>query len=656
MTIRHSRTACAVALAIAFQSAFAATEDEAAVIVTATRFTETDLNVPANVSIITREDIRRTPALDLPAILKSRAGVDVRTLYGSLGTDATVDLRGFGETAGSNTLILLDGQRLNPIDMGSINWSAIPLESVQRIEIIRGAGTVLYGDRASGGVINIISDKSGKEHASISVNGGEHGYRSLDGNLAGKSGALVYNAFVHGAATDGWRENSQQDQQALSGRFGLDLAQGETFLDYSIFKDSSGQPGSLFRQAYRNDPRSSTKPNDKQWRDGYRLRPGVRLNVSDTIGFEAELGSERENYDAHYISLGSRSQRDKETLSFTPRLRVRHGLGSLGSETVLGYDYYDGNVSANYSTFPGQSADQTSQAFYLQNTTALTAALAMTLGARSQRMEQSAHQDAYPAWFSPAMDGDATRRRNAYDAGLNYHGQGWRAYGKFGTTFRFANTDELFGYDPITYAPVFSGDLKPQHGDIRELGGSFVAGTFSGRAAIYHLDMEDEIGYDDAAGANVNYDPTRRQGLEAEIEWRATQQLATRLSYTYSDAQFSSGIYDGQDIPLVPHHKATLAVDWNTAAAGKYSAVAYYVGKRRYAGDLANSHGWLDGYTTLDLQASWDLKPWTLTAKLLNAFDKRYASTAGYSSFSADHYYYPADGRGFFVGARYVFK
>ena len=78
-----------------------------------------------------------------------------------MGIDATIDLRGFGDTANSNTLILLDGQRLNPIDSGSISWSTIPLANIERIEIIRGAGTVLYGDRATGGVINIITDKSG---------------------------------------------------------------------------------------------------------------------------------------------------------------------------------------------------------------------------------------------------------------------------------------------------------------------------------------------------------------------------------------------------------------------------------------------------------------------------------------------------------------
>jgi iron complex outermembrane receptor protein len=138
-----------------------AVDDEAAVIVTATRFADTDPRIPANISVITKRDIAEMPSATLPDILKARAGIDVRSVSGSLGIDATADLRGFGDTAASNTLILVDGQRINPIDMGSISWSAIPLAGVQRIEIIRGSGTILYGDRASGGVINIITDKTG---------------------------------------------------------------------------------------------------------------------------------------------------------------------------------------------------------------------------------------------------------------------------------------------------------------------------------------------------------------------------------------------------------------------------------------------------------------------------------------------------------------
>lgn len=646
----------ALALSSLLLAGHAAAADEAAVIVSASRFDETDPRLPANISVITREDIRSTPAFDLPAVLRTAAGVDVRSLYGSLGLDAAVDLRGFGETAASNTLILLDGLRLNPVDMGSISWSAIPLDAIQRIEIIRGAGSVLYGDRASGGVINIVTDKSGRPRAAVAATIGSFGHRELDAHGAAGNDRGYFNLFAHHAESDGWRRNSQQDQQTLSGRAGIYLGAGEAFVDWAAYQDSSGLPGYLASAAYRSDPRTSTTPSDWQKRDGTRLRPGVKLALSDALMLEAEASAEREDQHAKYASFGSLSDRARETLSLTPRLRWRHGLGSLGSETVLGLDYYEGDVDADYSTAPRQTAAQTSTAVYFQNTTGLSEAWALTLGGRSQRLAQEAHQDAYAPWFSPAVDGDATRRRNAWDVGVSYSGRGWRAYGKFGTTFRFPNTDELFGFDPILFVPVFAGNLKPQHGGIGEVGGSVDLGTLQGRASLYRMQLKDEIGYDGALGANVNFDPTRRQGLEAELDWRITGRLRTRLAYAYTDAEFRSGPYDGRRVPLVPRDKATLQLSWDAGQAGSYAAVANYVGARRYSGDFSNVRGTLAGYTTLDFQAAWKLKPWTVTARLLNALDKRYSPYAGYSPWIADRYYYPADGRSFHLSARYDFK
>lgn len=654
MQSRHR--AAALAFAALFLSSHAVAADEATVIVSATRFAEADPRVPANISVITREDIRNTPALDLPGVLRNAAGVDVRALYGSLGVDASVDLRGFGDTATSNTLILIDGQRLNPIDMGSINWSAVPLESIQRIEIIRGAGSILYGDRASGGVINIITDKSGRPRAAVAATAGSFGHRGLDAHAATGNDKGYFNLFAHHAETNGWRRNSQQDQQALSGRAGFYLGAGEVFVDWAAYQDSSGLPGYLPRAAWRADPRASASPDDWQKRDGYRLRPGVKLPLTDALTLEAEASSEREDQHADYVSFGSRSDRSKDMLSFTPRLRWRHGFGGLASETVFGLDHYDGDVDARYTTAPRQSAEQTSTAAYFQNTTSLTEAWAVTLGGRSQRMAQSAHQDAYAPWFSPAMDGSATRRRNAWDLGASYNGGHWRAYGKIGTTFRFANTDELFGFNPLTGNPAFAGDLRPQHGRIGEIGASASLGPVQARAALYRMQMKDEIGYDGALGANVNFDPTRRQGLEAELDWRIAERLKARLAYAYTDAEFRSGPYEGKRMPLVPRDKLTLQLTWDAGRAGSYSAAANHVGSRRYSGDFSNVRGMLAGYTTLDLQAAWNLKPWTVTARLLNALDKRYAPYAGYSPWIVDHYYYPADGRSAHLSARYDFR
>lgn len=665
MTSRSIRGLPAVALtALAVHSAFAAAPsnapntstsgEEPVVVVTATRFAEADPRIPANISVIGREEIRSSPAKDLPGLLKSRAGIDVRALYGSLGIDAAIDLRGFGESAGGNVLILLDGQRLNSVDGSAVSWSAVPLDAVQRIEILRGAGTVLYGDRASGGVINIITDKSSKPRASVTATLGSQDFRGLDAHAAGGNERVYGNLFAHYAKTEGWRQNSQAEQSAVSGRAGTYLGRdGDAFVDYALYSDRSGLPGYVRSAEYQSNPRHSRTPRDSQERNGYRLRPGVALPLSANLRFEAEAAVEHEERHYNNVSFASTGDRERDTWSFTPRLVWKHGLGRLPSETVAGVDHYVGEIDSRFTGSAAQGAKQTSSSAYLQNRTTF-GPVTLTLGARHQTMEQSARQEA--SLFSPAMRGSSTRERTAWDVGLTYGQDAWRVYGKVGTTYRFANTDELFGYDPFTGNSVFAGDLRPQHGYIREVGGSVDLGAVRGQFSVYRLDLVDEIGYDAAAFANVNFDPTRRQGMEAEIDWRLGGGFDARLAYSYTDAHFRSGVYRDKRVPLVARDKAALQLTWNGGQAGKYTVQVNHLGDRPYSGDFANVRKRLSGYTTVDLQAAWDLRPWTVSVRVLNAFDKRYAPYAGYSTFISDYYYYPADGRSFFVSARYDWK
>ncbi|WP_334157034.1 TonB-dependent receptor [Oryzomicrobium sp.] len=648
---------CALPASLSLIAGTVRADDEilSPVVVTATRFATPDPRIPANISVITKEDIRNTPGLSLPDVLATRAGVNVVPLYGPLGIDATVDIGGFGATATSNTLILVDGQRINPLDSGSIVWSAIPLASIERIEIMRGSGTVLYGDGASGGVINIITDKSGKPGGSVTATLGSYNFRGLDASVATGNDRAYFNLFARYADTDGYRHNNWQDQQTASGRAGLKLERGEIFTDYAVYKEASGLPGNLLSAGYRTNPRNATTPNDNQFRDGYRLRPGFSYGLTDALTLEGEVSVEQQNLHSNYYASNYISDRNRDMVSFTPRLRWRHGLGRLDSETVVGMDYYDGKVGAQNQGGPNQNARQTSTAFYFQNSTDLISRLSLTLGGRTQRVRQSASQDAYPAWFQPAVNGSATRTRNAYDIGLAYAGDGWRVYGKTGTTFRFANLDELFGYDNVLLRPVFAGNLRPQHGTIQEVGGSLKSGAWSGRLSLSRLDLTDEIGYDAGTGANANFSPTRRDSANLEVEWQATERWSSRLAYSYLDATFRSGSYAGKTVPLAARDQASLQVTWKGGQIGTYTAAARYVGDRPYGSDFTNTQSRLAGYTTLDLQGAWKIDRWTVTAKLLNALDKKYAPFAGYSSFKHDTYYYPADGRTAYVSARYDF-
>jgi iron complex outermembrane receptor protein len=655
-TPARAASAATLVLASVWSTVAFATDPELdPIVVTATRFSEADPGVAANISVITRQDIRNTPTENLPDVLSTRAGVDVRQLGGAMGRNATVDIRGFGETATSNTLILVDGLRLNPADLGSIIWSSIPLESVERIEIIRGAGTVLYGDGATGGVINIITNKSGLPVAGMTATLGGYGYRGVDIQLANRNDSAYYNLFVNYADANGYRDNGQQDQQAASGRVGLLLERGEVFTDLAVYQESNGLPGSLFSVAYHEDPRSTRFPDDTQERDGYRIRPGISYQLNDRLSFDGEIAFEHQNLDANYVSFASASNRIRDTASLTPRLRWRHDLARLSSETVIGLDYYDGKVTSDNTGFADQGADQESSALYLQNITRFTPDLSLTVGYRSQRMKQKAHQDAYAPFFSPAIEGSATYTRNAYDLGLAYAVDDWRIYGKTGTTFRFANLDELFGYDQNTGAPVFAGDLKPQHGKVTEIGGSIAFGGVNLRASLYQLDLTDEIGYDGSLYANTNFSPTRRRGTELEADWKIVDSLLAKAAYAYTDATFRDGSYAGNTVPLVPRNQASVQLTWNTGPTGSYSAAARFVGERPYGSDFANAQEMLSSYTTLDLQAFWNLKPWQITARLLNALDRKYSPLAGYSASSNDTYYYPADGRTFFVAGRFDF-
>ena len=174
--------------------------------------------------------------------------------------------------------------------------------------------------------------------------------------------------------------------------------------------------------------------------------------------------------------------------------------------------------------------------------------------------------------------------------------------------------------------------------------------------AMPSIDLADEIDFDGTTFANVNLAPTRRQGLEAELDWPIFARLALNASYTLTDARFREGSYVGNELPLVARNKASLRLTLANGVLGTYSVAAIHVGNRRYSGDSANSLGTLDGYTTVDLQGRWKVSRWTVTARLINALDKRYAPFAGYSTFVSDYYYYPADARSLFVGVRYDFR
>src|SRR5438067_8747361 len=180
------------------------------VVITATRFPDLKRDLPIGVTVITADDIRKSATSNLPEILAQFGLLQGRNLAGT--QNQQIDLRGFGVTGDQNTLILIDGLRITENELESAQLSAIPLESIERIEIVRGGGAVLYGSGATGGTINIITRRGqpGETRAHALARAGGYGTEEARAGLERYGEVLGGGLAASYEDTNGYRRNSRQ--------------------------------------------------------------------------------------------------------------------------------------------------------------------------------------------------------------------------------------------------------------------------------------------------------------------------------------------------------------------------------------------------------------------------------------------------------------
>ncbi|MCF7864527.1 MAG: TonB-dependent receptor plug domain-containing protein, partial [Kiritimatiellales bacterium] len=174
MKYRLLLAACAVATIASVPATGASDPNQ--IIVSATRTPISVKEIPGNPTLITSAELEEGGFTSVPDALNKRAGLHVRN-YANNPNQASVDIRGFGENSHGRVLVLVNGRRINRPDLAPVNWSQIPIGNIDRIEVLRGAHTALYGDYAVGGVINIITRRGAEQpQTEVSVTGGSDGF------------------------------------------------------------------------------------------------------------------------------------------------------------------------------------------------------------------------------------------------------------------------------------------------------------------------------------------------------------------------------------------------------------------------------------------------------------------------------------------------
>ena len=597
----------AVALAVAATcpaSAQQAPTDLDQVVVTGTRTAVTAQQSLAAVEVIDRDEIERSQARSLPELLRGRAGINLVN-QGGLGKISTLFLRG---SESDHTLLLIDGVRAGSATSGLASLQDLPLELIERIEIVRGPRSSLYGSEAIGGVIQIFT-RRGRDgvHPRLQLGAGSHGLRSAGAgvDLGGTRGWFGVD-YTH-QSSDGINacrgigaplfagcgmDNPDPDRDgyennALSLRAGVELGDALAFDAHALRAEG--------HNAYDADPAWGLPDNS----DTTQQLVGGKLRYTPSTRFALQLVAGR-NLDASDNYLGARfsdrfqSRRDSATLQSDVTVADGHVL-------TLGVDWLRdvGDITGPFASYAVQRDNRAGFAQYQGS------------GGRHDWQLALRHDD--NAQFGGHDTGSIAWGMDA--------GHDLRYTASIGSAFKAPTFNEL-------YYPFFGNpDLRPETSRSIELGLAQARAGWHWQLNVFQTTIDDLIVYDPTRFVANNIDRARLRGAELVAGTTLAGWELNAQASVLDPRNRSAGAFDNV-LPRRARRTARVDADRNL---GDWRIGAGWIAEGARYDDVGNQLR-LGGYATFELRAELALAPdWRLQAQLRNAFDRDYETAAYYN-------------------------
>ncbi len=639
----------AALLAIATSThVLAADEKIETIYISATRAEGPLVPVATQIVVIDAEQIRKSGASSITEVLRTQAGIQIQDLDGSGGRNVTVSMRGFSSNAANNTLVMVDGRKLNNPSLAGPALNTIAIKNIERVEIIQGSAGVLYGDQAVGGVINIITRKAqaGEINGELSAQRGSDDLENYTASInQGFANGLNYSISAQKHLADNYRVNNESDSSNLLGNLGFSFDKGNVFVEKQRIQDDLQIPGALAQIDTEKNPRDTKMPNDFSTQETRLSRAGGEVAFYDQWKFLGEYAVREESgnalFDDYDKSNGYFPYEYAYLLdvkNISPRI-----VGNLNSKNgistvTIGYDQMD----ADYQTKDGYSHfGQKQKAAYAQIIYPATKNIALTMGARHAQVDdedeiiKTSHKDSV----------------NAGEFGINLQlTPQWRAFARAADGFRFANADEN-GYKLLTV-----DFLEIQTSQSQEVGVAWAENNASVKYSVFHMNINNEIMFDPLSGlygANINLPKSERRGLLFDAATQLSDQIGLQGNYTYTDAHLTSGNFEDKNVPYVAQHTANLALLFSFTKEFTARIDANYTGSRYLIGDNANMLSQITPVTLFNANIVWVIESLELGFRIKNLTGERYADYQG-TSWSGI-YLYPQPGRTYDAHLTYRF-
>ena len=577
--------------------------------VTATRTSQTIDETPASVTVITRKQIEHQQARSVTDVLTGLAGINISN-NGGAGTVSSLFLRG---ASSSQVLFLVDGVKVGSVTTGSTPFQNIPIELVDRIEIVRGPRSSLYGSEAIGGVIQIFTRKGGGDLKPFaSIGGGRYDSYDTSAGISGGGEKGSYNLSLAKSKTEGF---DSCENQFMGGCFAIEP-------DDDKYKNTSGSA----KAGYRFD--NGTEIDMHFMRsEGEVEFDGSFVNESDTRFQVAGASLSFNPLDFWQVTVSGGSNWDESRNfkdgMFTSDFDSRRDTYSIQNDTyfndkhimTFGFDYQDDSINGTTN--------------YERDSRNNKGMFAQYLGRLNHQVVQlSIRED----------DNQQFGHKTTGNAGWGYTwSEKFRLFASYGTAFKAPTFNDL-------YFPGFSNpDLDPEESHSSEIGiaGNSDWGAWS--VNIYQTKIDDLISFDTFLSIPVNVDEARIRGLEAVFS-TMIHAWQVNTSLTLLDPEnTSSGANDGNVLPR--RSRQSFRLDFNRHFGELSFGGTVFATDKRYD-DLANNRK-LSGYATVDLRSEVIIaNDWHIQGSVENIFDKDYQTAS----------FYNQAGRSGFITLRYVPK
>lgn len=627
--------------------------------ITSDRYENPVIETAKNVTVITGEEIEKRGYQNVEEALVSVPGV----IYDEFNN--SISLRGQIPVAGkNNVMVLVNGIPQNGLDNRDYDLDFIPIEDIEKIEVVPSGGAIMYGGNATAGVINIITkeNQNKKYWGSTGFTVGSFNERKykLNYGMSVTDKLSLEGKYVN-TDKDGYRDGTFKDSEYIELSTKYKLNSGNIGLKYIRNDRKNNWGGGLKKNELDENRKYNKNPKNyyKNVEDKYILNFDKKLTDNLDILFNAEY-KERDYKPVKNNSTSGNKDKvsaPKETKQLYTNTQLRYTYAPK-SYLTIGGDYSTAEVkeksfdsAKQYDVLKSfNKADYELFAGYIMNKYTYND-FTFTQGFRLERSEFD--KDTTTVATSKVVNVKNSSNDKSYDLGMNYLiNEGTSLFVSFNRTSRAPSIGEYSSWNAS-----ISGEADSQTTTTYEAGLKTIFKNIYLTGTFFYMNGKNEIMYDpdrDGSGSYYNIEgKTKRKGIEIASE-QYFSKITLRESFTYIDHEITSGKYKGSDIPGVSNFIGNFGITYEPIDNLSFNLDTRYVGKTVPARDFKNIAEKNPSYTKTDVSTRYRFDNGvTLSAGIKNIFDKKYCDYIYLSGSSLS--YFPSPERTYYVSAEYKF-